>query len=585
MLLLALALACAPRSAPTAAVPPKGPKPAAAAPAPGPGLHLADLTLPGDPALVCSAREVLGIVLALHPELAADAGLLGDGLRLPSYAPERVAAHVAALEGARHRLAALDPAGLSVDDQIDLRLLQSAADTALHALTVERRWTHRPAEWLEPVGTLLIAHTASPAPVPGAVDTLAAGIPAMLAELEAAVTAPTRRDLETAQGLLDGLVAMLQAQPESPATAAAVAALSATKARQAELLATAELPPFRMIGAEAYRWRLAHALLLPWDADELLARAEQDLARVDAEIAALEAKVAPPAPLDEAERALAASLDQQAVLDLYDQMVAESLDRLRAMDVVTVPADLPPLRARPTPDALIPLTGDGGSMNPVPLFGPTDGAWWNVEHVSPALSAEDRTATVQLMRRWDETWFGPYAVHEGVPGHHLQLSIVRQGDRPVRQLLQSTPAVEGWALYAESLFEENGGFGNTDAGRLVALRSYRARIKRVVFDVKVETGVWTLQEAADWKHGAAPGEGRVGPELLRTVQWPTQLIGYYAGREEIETLRVDCQAAWGADYSERRFHDALLAAGPIPVSLARRALLPDGPDAAPPPAP
>ena len=77
------------------------------------------------------------------------------------------------------------------------------------------------------------------------------------------------------------------------------------------------------------------------------------------------------------------------------------------------------------------------------------------------------------------------------------------------------------------------------------------------------------------KHDAKPGEGTIGPELLRTVQWPTQLIGYYAGREEIEVLREDCRVAWGDAYSDRRFHDALLAEGPIPVSLVRLALLGD----------
>jgi len=109
----------------------------------------------------------------------------------------------------------------------------------------------------------------------------------------------------------------------------------------------------------------------------------------------------------------------------------------------------------------------------------------------------------------------------------------------------------------------------------MVLRSHRARIKRVIFDVQVETGVWSLQDAADWKHGTAPGEGRVDPELLRTVQWPTQLIGYYAGMEEIEALKEEVRAAWGDDFTERAFHDALLAQGSIPVSLAREALLTD----------
>lgn len=573
MMLLALLLACTPTpELPATGAPVPVPPVASGA---SPGLRLADVDFPGDPAVVALAREVLVLVLEVHPALAADAGLLGDGLRLPTWSEAAVQARLSRARDLLSRVDAVDEMALAVDDRIDLILLRSALKTLVHQLSVERRWTHRPAEWLEPLGTLLIAHTASPAPVPGAVDTLATGIPAMVDELQARVRAPTRRDLETAQGLIDGVVSMLEAQPPSPATTAAVQALRAQHARQAERLADEALPEFHMIGAEAYRWRLEHALLLPWSAEELLARAEHDLERVDAELAQLEAALPPAPPPTDEERALAETLDQQGVLALYDRMVAESLTRLQDMHVLTVPDDLPPLRARPTPAALIPLTGDGGSMNPVPLFGPTDGAWWNVEHMDPTMSPEARLGTVQTMRRWDTTWFGPYAVHEGVPGHHLQLAAARSNPRPVRKLLQSTPGVEGWGLYAEGLFEQHGGFDHSTQGRLVTLRSYRARIKRVVFDVKVETGVWTLQEAADWKWGAAPGEGRVGPELLRTVQWPTQLIGYYAGREELETLRIDCQAAWGAAYTETRFHDAVLAAGPIPVSLVRLALLGD----------
>jgi uncharacterized protein (DUF885 family) len=85
--------------------------------------------------------------------------------------------------------------------------------------------------------------------------------------------------------------------------------------------------------------------------------------------------------------------------------------------------------------------------------------------------------------------------------------------------------------------------------------------------------VWTLQEAADWKHGAAPGEGAIDPELLRAVQWPTQLISYFAGAQEILALKAECREKWGADFSERRFHDALLAEGPVPLVLAREGVL------------
>ncbi len=570
--LVVLLLACAPR--PPRALPPPGPAaPALATPGAvfSAGLHLGDLDLSGDPRLAGPARDALSAWLALHPEVAADAGLLGDGLRVPTYAPAAVARHRAALAAARDRLAEIDPAVLMPADRVDHRLLVAAVETGLHALDVEQRWRHRPAEWLEPLSSLLLAHVAAAEPVPGAVEALAWQVPGLVAELRSEVTAPTQRDIDTAVGIVEGVAGLFEADG-GPASAEAAAAL---RGWSTEVQALEGLPDHRMLGAAAYAWRLEHSLLLPWSAEELRAVAEAELARVDAEIAALEAQRGPveegvDAPGPDTEAAL---LDEARVLALHDAAVAEDLEDTRRMDIVTVPADLPPLRARVTPTAMVPLTGDGGSMNPVPFFGPTEGAWWNVSSWPAEAELDQKAAMLRLVRDRDHTWFGPYTAHEGVPGHHLQLAIFRQNAHPVRLLLASPVSIEGWALYAEGVFEAHGGFGGHTDGRLAMLRAWRHRVRRVIFDVNVETGVWTLQEAADWKHGAAPGEGAIDPELLRAVQWPTQLISYFAGAQEILALKAECREKWGADFSERRFHDALLAEGPVPLVLAREGVL------------
>ncbi len=545
--------------------PPASPAADASVVAEVPALSLAGVPFPGDPAVASLLRDGLSLWLSLHPDVAADAGLLGDGLHLPSFSNDAVSRNLAALDAMERRIQSFDSSLQSVDDQIDLRLLAAAIAQDQHALRVEQRFRHRPAEWLEPTSSLLVAHLASPSPVPGAMNQLASQVEDLAREVQEVVTEPTRRDVDTAIGLLDAIVNLFGAQPPSPEVEGALAALSALRDH---LVALDDLPEFRMIGAEAYRWRLEHVWMLSGDAESLLAQAEADLKRVDDELAALAPTLPKPTSPTDEERARVPGLDQEGVNRLVDEMVDRYLQRLREMDVLTVPADLAPIRARPTPEALIPLTGDGGSMNPIAPFGPTEGAWWNIEHFPEDTSEDHRLNQVMLHTRSDTNWFGPYAAHEGVPGHHLQLAILRDNPRPARKLLRDTAAVEGWALYAESLFEANGGFANTPAGRHATLRSYRARVRRVVFDVKVETGMWTLQEAADWKHGTGPGEGHVDPELLRTVQWPTQLITYYAGMKAIEDLKSECVAAWGDAYSERRFHDEYLAVGPIPAPLA-----------------
>ena len=126
---------------------------------------------------------------------------------------------------------------------------------------------------------------------------------------------------------------------------------------------------------------------------------------------------------------------------------------------------------------------------------------------------------------------GPYGVHEGLPGHHLQLAIARLNRNPLRSLFQDAVQNEGWALYAEGEMWEQGGLGPSLEAHVNTLRSWRFRIRRVVYDVKVETGVWTLQQAADWKHQSAPGQALIDPDVRRAVNWPTQLICYFAGKE------------------------------------------------------
>jgi uncharacterized protein (DUF885 family) len=103
------------------------------------------------------------------------------------------------------------------------------------------------------------------------------------------------------------------------------------------------------------------------------------------------------------------------------------------------------------------------------------------------------------------------------------------------------------------------------------LRSYRGRIRRVFYDVNIESGRWNLQQGADWKAGHS-GAG-IDPDLLRSIQWPTQLITYFAGKSQILALREEVRAAQGSTYSERAFNDALLAAGQLPLALVRVEML------------
>jgi hypothetical protein len=336
---------------------------------------------------------------------------------------------------------------------------------------------------------------------------------------------------------------------------------------------------FVTVGRGQYEARLRRALLLPWSGDQLLARAQAELAATDSAMAAIKARISPDAPVPGApaptaeQRARAANLDQAGLLALYDEVTGAQRAFLDSAGILTVPAAVGRIRARPTPDAMIPLTGDGGSMNPPPPLGDSNVGWWNVEHVDSTWSLDQKAGRIAAMQGYRVSWMGPYAAHEGVPGHHLQLSIARLNPNPLRWLLYDNGLVEGWAMYAEEVFWRAGGLGDSPLAEYRTLASWRGRIRRVVYDVNIERGDWTLQQAADYKRSTSPGQGVVDEDILRSINWPAQLVGYFAGKAQLVDLRRDYRAKLGAAYDERAFNDAVLAEGSVPVALIRAKLL------------
>lgn len=544
--------------------------PAGAAGAAPASPRLATLEIPGDAAFVARAKDILDVRFAIDPSIAAGGGLFDDAARVPSFHPDTVGALVARLDSDIAALRGMAWRDWNVDRQVDWRWMLAAAEDALLQLTDERLYLHRPGAWLEPLANTWIALITY---APDRADIrlcLMRAIPGMVDEMRQVIASPTARDVTTAKGLVEGIVVSLQAEPPGAERDAAIAALASYGA---DVAALRDLPDYTVIGATRYENRLRRAMLLPWSPRQLLALAQRELSATDAAMAALKPRVtSPPAPTPE-QVEIGKQLDQKRLLALYDDITRADRAFLDASAMLTVPAAVGPIRTRPTPEGMIPLTGDGGSMNPPPPFGASNVGWWNVEHFREDWPLEKRAERVRVAQGHRTNGMGPYAVHEGVPGHHLQLSIARLNPNPLRNLLQDYALVEGWSMYAEEMFWRAGGFGDSPDAEYRMLTSWRGRIRRVFYDVYVESGDWTLQDAGDFRHDALRGQGRVDEDNLRAINWPTQLIGYFAGKMQILELREAYRAKLGPAYSDRKFHDALLAEGSIPPALIRAKLL------------
>ena len=159
--------------------------------------------------------------------------------------------------------------------------------------------------------------------------------------------------------------------------------------------------------------------------------------------------------------------------------------------------------------------------------------------------------------------------HEGIPGHHLQISIAQEltGLPEFRKQSYYTAYAEGWALYSERLGKEIGFYQDpyNDYGRLEA-DMWRAI--RLVVDTGVHSKHWTRQQMVDFFHEhSAIDETNVQAEVDRYVVLPGQALGYKMGQLKILELRKRAQTALGAKFDLKAFHDEVLDSGALPMDV------------------
>lgn len=161
------------------------------------------------------------------------------------------------------------------------------------------------------------------------------------------------------------------------------------------------------------------------------------------------------------------------------------------------------------------------------------------------------------------------AYHEGVPGHHLQISIAQalQGLPPFRQQGGYNAYVEGWALYAERLGKDVGFYQDpySDYGRLA---DELLRANRLVLDTGVHYKRWSRQQMVDFfRAHSSNDEPDIQAETDRYIAWPGQALAYKLGQLKILELRERARSALGTRFDIRAFHDRVLDGGALPLDV------------------
>ena len=161
------------------------------------------------------------------------------------------------------------------------------------------------------------------------------------------------------------------------------------------------------------------------------------------------------------------------------------------------------------------------------------------------------------------------AYHEGVPGHHLQISIGQEQENvpEFRRHEQYTAFVEGWALYAERLGKDVGFYQDpySDYGRL---ENDIWRAMRLVVDTGVHSQHWSRQQMVDYFHAhSSIDETNIQAEIDRYIAWPAQALAYKTGQLKILALRDKAQKALGPKFDIRAFHDTVIDSGALPLDM------------------
>ena len=162
------------------------------------------------------------------------------------------------------------------------------------------------------------------------------------------------------------------------------------------------------------------------------------------------------------------------------------------------------------------------------------------------------------------------AYHEGVPGHHWQISTAEElkGVPQFRKVIPFTAYVEGWALYCEWLAKQAGWYDKDPFGNLGRLRDELFRAVRLVVDTGIHAKRWTREQAIAYMHEkTGMGEKEVKSEIERYIVAPGQACAYKIGMLKIQELRARAEKELDERFDQREFHDVVLKNGGLPLEI------------------
>ena len=509
------------------------------------------------------------------PVAATMAGLTTHDERFGRYSPAALAPHLAALKSIA---LALEEA--TVDDlqaEIDRTALLDEIRVTVRQFETDRPQAKNPEFWLTHLfgglyGLLRRADRGSEANA-AAVAARLEDVPALLDDARAALTEPVRLFTETALQMCPGGVLLVRdirsAYADGPVAerlgAAAETAGAALAAFEHDLDRWEESGSDHFaIGEDGFNFLLHYQHALRDTAPELWRYGLRLKDEVVADLTARAQRLSGSGDWP----ALAEKLrgDHPSASELVEAYAAE-MERARLFVATRGLAPIPsvPLDVIATPEFMRPLIPFAAYDSPGPYSTDRTG-WFYVTVPDPRLPAGQQERALRDHCKFE---IPATALHEGYPGHHLQLVHAQQQPSHVRRYVWTPLTVEGWALYCEDMMADEG-FYSSEEEALFQRVHLLWRAVRIILDVGLHTLGMTFEHAVDKLVDLVHlDRANAEAEVRRYCAEPGYQLCYAVGRRELLRLRDDYRAARGADFTLPAFHESVLQYGGLPVALIR----------------
>jgi len=564
--------------------------PAAAAPTSQPAAPASLLT---DASFARLVDEYFDAYFAFSPTSATSAGIHDRDNQLEDRSAARIHARIDELKTFRSRLGVSQRAGLRGDPRIDAEVLEGQVLSELLSLETLALWQKNPMIYAglsgEAIDVLMKRDFAPAAKRLAAVIARLRSVPAVYAAARANLRNPPHEFTDLAIRMSKGSIGFFERSVAAWAHEASggdlalratfdevnSAALTATRAFASWL--ESDLAPRShgtyAIGSENFSLKLRYDEMVTDSIDALLARGEAQLAKDRTAFLDTARRIDP--SQDPAAVMKRLTDDHPTAEDLIPS-IKRSLESARqflvAKDLVTIPSEVRP-RVEETP----PYARSGGfaSMDtPGPYESRATEAFYYVTPVEPEWDARHRE---EHLRGFNKYSVASINVHEAYPGHYLQFLYAPRFPTKTRKLVAVSTNAEGWAHYAEQMMVEQGFGGGDPRIRLTQLQEALLRDCRYIVGIKLHTKGMSVEDGARFFVEQGFLEPANAYEEARRGSYNPTYLYYTLGKLEIQKLRDEFLAL--PDTSLKKFHDAFVAQGGLPLPHMRQLLLQRSPSA------